>query len=66
MRHPLNRTQVELVSRIFTDLAQILFASSVVGFFIPGYAGTVNVPTFIIGAACAAGLYIFSVVLLKS
>lgn len=61
----LNRDQIQLIAKTFTDLAKILFAAAVIGFFIPGYAGIVNVPTFITGAISSASLFIVSVGILR-
>jgi hypothetical protein len=66
MRQPLNREQIERVSELCFDLAKIVFASAVVGFFIPGVGPAVNLPTFLTGGACASGLFVLSIALLKS
>jgi hypothetical protein len=66
MRHPLNKDQIKLVSQTFADLAKLVFASSVVGFFIPGSSGTVSLLTFLIGAASASGLFMLSIAVLRT
>jgi hypothetical protein len=66
MRHPLNKNQITLVSQTFADLAKLMFASSVVGFFIPGSSGTVSLLTFLIGAASASGLFMLSIAVLRT
>jgi hypothetical protein len=48
-------------TQTFADLAKLVFASSVVGFFIPGSSGTVSLLTFLIGAASASGLFMLSI-----
>ena len=60
-----NKEQIEVISKMFADLAKILFGSAVVGFFIPGASGSVGISTFIIGASFSAGFFAVSVVLLK-
>ena len=50
--------QVDKLSSFLIDLAKILFASSVFGFFIPGSSGQVNVIVFIVGAIFAFGCLI--------
>lgn len=62
----LNHDQIELIAKTFADIAKILFASAVVGFFIPGSTGAVSIPTFIVGAAFAVGIFGISVFMLKS
>ena len=39
----LNKIQIEAISKFFADLSKILFASAVVGFFIPESSGRVNI-----------------------
>lgn len=65
MKSVLNKQQVEAISKFFADLAKILFAATVVGFFIPGFSGNVNILAFAVGALSSAGLFIGSVSILK-
>lgn len=65
MRPILNKLQLEAVSRFFADLAKILFASAVIGFFIPT-ASVVTLPVFIFGGVLAMSLFISSVAILKN
>ncbi len=65
MLSKLNKIQIESISEFFADLAKILFGSAVVGFFVPGFAGNVSIPTFVVGSLLSAGLFISSVIILK-
>lgn len=46
-----NRDQVITLSRYFADVSKILFASTVVAFFVPVIGGQVSMPVFIFGLA---------------
>jgi len=58
--------QIESISKFCADLAKILFASSVVGFFIPGFSGAVTLSALAIGGVFAMGFFVFSVTILKA
>lgn len=60
-----NREQLESISKYFIDLSKILFASSVVGFFIPAAQVEVTIPTFIIGAPLSLIFLIIGVRVLR-
>ncbi len=62
----LNRDQIELIARTLADVAKLLFASSVIGFFIPGSSGAVTLLIFVIGSGCAIGVFLGGVAILKS
>lgn len=62
----LNKDQLVLTAKTFTDLAKILFGSAVIGFFIPGFSGAVTIPIFIIGGVVSASLFFLGVIILKS
>lgn len=62
----LNHDQTSLIAKTLADLAKILFAAAVIGFFIPGYAGFVKTPVFVTGAVSSTGLFIISVAVLRS
>lgn len=62
----LNSDQVGLIAKTLADVAKLLFASSVIGFFIPGSSGTVTVLTFFIGAGFAFGVFVGGIAILKS
>ena len=62
----LNRDQIELIARTLADVAKLLFASSVVGFFIPGSSGVVPGATFLVGSTFATFFFLGSVAILKS
>ena len=66
MQERWNRYQIEAISRFCADLAKIIFASSVVGFFIPDSVGIVSASAFIIGGIFAVGFFTFSVTILKT
>ncbi|MBI3334873.1 MAG: hypothetical protein HY001_00010 [Candidatus Portnoybacteria bacterium] len=61
-----NRDQMQLAAKTFADLAKILFGSAVVGFFIPGFSGAVNIPTFLVGSLFAVSFFALSIIMLKS
>lgn len=61
-----NRDQIELTAKTSADVAKLLFASSVIGFFIPGSSGAVDTLTFLTGSIFAILFFIGSVVMLKS
>lgn len=62
----LNREQIELIAKTLADAAKLLFASSVIGFFIPGSSGVVTVATFLVGSGFAIGIFFGAVAMLKS
>lgn len=49
----LSKLHLKSLSKYLMDLSKILFASAIVGFFIPGFSGPVNLPTFILGSLFA-------------
>jgi len=51
MPYRLNKIQLDKFSNFLIDLAKILFGSTVVGFFVPGFSGNVDIATFVIGIA---------------
>ena len=59
----LNKEQVDTVSRYFSDISKILFASTVIGFFIPTGAGPITFSIFFTGAAIATGTLAASIYL---
>ncbi len=61
-----NRDQIELIAKTLADVAKLLFASSVVGFFIPGSSGAVSISAFAVGSACGVLIFIVGVATLKS
>lgn len=61
----LNKFQLDKLSDFLIDLAKILFASSVVGFFIPGSSGQINVMVFIIGTISTFGCLVAGLKILK-
>ena len=62
----LNQDQIQLIAKTLADVAKLLFASSVIGFFIPGSSGGVTVLTFIIGAVSAVVVFSGGIAILKS
>ncbi len=62
----LNRDQIQLIAKTLADVAKLLFASSVIGFFIPGSSGTVSISAFAVGSACGVLMFTASVATLKS
>ena len=61
-----NRDQVQLIAKTLADVAKLLFASSVIGFFIPGSSGAVTVLTFLIGSGVAIGVFFGGIAMLRS
>ena len=61
-----NREQIALIAQTLADVAKLLFASSVIGFFIPGSPGAVTMLTFLIGSGSAVGVFMGAVVMLRS
>lgn len=61
----LNKFQLDKLSDFLIDLAKILFASSVVGFFVPGSSGQVNVIVFIAGVISTFGCLTAGLKILK-
>ena len=62
----LNETQLISISKYSMDLSRLLFASAIVGFFIPGHSGKVSFATYIVGLVFSSLLFIGGVILLKS
>ena len=62
----LNQDQIELIAKTLADVAKLLFASSVIGFFIPGSSGGVPLPAFFTGSAFAMLFFLGSIITLKS
>jgi len=48
---PFNRDQIITLSRYLSDLSKILFASTVIAFFVPAAGGLVSMPIFVSGLA---------------
>ena len=49
----LNKEQIGVLSAYLSDMSKILFASTVLGFFVPSIAGSVSLLTFGVGSAIA-------------
>lgn len=47
------KTKLKALANFSIDLAKILVASAVVGFFVPGFPGQVNLESFIFGSILA-------------
>jgi hypothetical protein len=62
----LNKEQLDILSRYFADLSKILFASTVVSFFLPQGEAEITLAAFLTGAIIAASLIILSMLLLKT
>lgn len=62
----LNQLQIESISKLLADLAKILFASIIVGFFIPSSSNNVSLIAFISGLVTFVGFFTLSIVLLKT
>lgn len=66
MQERLNQAQIKSVSKFFSDLAKILFASAVVGFFIPSSSINVTTNALVVGSFFALSFFIISVTILKN
>lgn len=49
----LSKAQVSILSAYLADISKILFASTVLGFFVPSVAGPISLLTFGVGSAIA-------------
>ena len=49
----LDRQQLEILARYFSDISKVFVASLVIGYFIPNEAGSIPLPTFFGGMAAA-------------
>lgn len=61
-----NREQIVLIAKTLADVAKLLFASSVIGFFIPGSSGAVTLGIFLTGTVFAALFFWGGIAILKS
>ena len=61
----LNREQIDILSKYLADLSKILFASTVLGFFIPSSIGPITIPVFIFGSSAAVICLFISVTLAR-
>ncbi|MBI3442836.1 MAG: hypothetical protein HY007_03655 [Candidatus Sungbacteria bacterium] len=61
-----NREQVALIAKTLADVAKLLFASSVIWFFIPGASGAVTLGIFLTGTVFAALFFWGGIAILKS
>lgn len=57
----LNRSQLDTLSKYFSDISKILVASIVIGFFAPVGADLITIPVFVGGSLAAIGFLIFSI-----
>jgi len=62
----LNARQIEILSGYFIDISKILFASTVVGFFVPTGVGPISLFVFFGGFAAAIVFLIFGLHLHKN
>lgn len=59
------KSQLGAISHFFSDLAKILFASVLVGYFIPSFSGAVGIATFVGGLLLFVAFFVFSVIIAK-
>lgn len=62
----LNVRQIEILSGYFADISKILFASTVIGFFVPTGVGPIPLSVFFGGFVAAIIFLIFSLHLHKN
>ncbi|MEK7500506.1 MAG: hypothetical protein AAB642_00055 [Patescibacteria group bacterium] len=60
-----NKDQTDTLSKYLADLSKIIFASTVVGFFVPSALEPVATPTFVGGILATVSCLAFSIKLLK-
>jgi len=56
-----SESQVDLLAKYLSDISKILFASTVVGFFLPTAAGEITIPVFVLGSIVTATSLAFSI-----
>ncbi|MEK7098931.1 MAG: hypothetical protein AAB916_00245 [Patescibacteria group bacterium] len=59
----LDRQQLEILARYFSDISKLLVASLVIGYFIPNGAGSIPLSTFLASAGIAVGFLVLSMFL---
>lgn len=62
----LNKEQLDILSHYFADLSKILFASTVVSFFLPQENPGITLTIFLTGTAITAFFIVLSMLLLKT
>ncbi len=53
--------KIRELSKLALDLGKIMFAATVVGFFVPGFSGEVSVASFVVGAAVTLLLFVVGI-----
>jgi hypothetical protein len=61
----LNKAQLDILSRYFSDISKILVASTMLGFFVPTGVGPITITVFLVGSMIAIGFLVISVRLTK-
>ena len=61
----LNSNQIDILAKYFSDLSKIIFASAVLGFFIPISETIPTFQTFLFGSATTIAALILSIRLAK-
>lgn len=61
----LNKEQIIILSKYFADLSKIIFASAVLGFFLPIGVGPITILQFITGSTAAILTLLASVILMR-
>lgn len=59
------KSQIKLLSGLISDLGKIIFASIVIGFFVPGIAGEITLPVFVFGVFASIVCFATAFMLLK-
>jgi len=62
----LNKEQISILSKYLSDLSKVIFASIVIGYFIPVSDSSINTITFIAGIMAMIGCVIISLRLLMT
>ena len=65
MELKLTTSRLEILAKYFVDLSKILFASAIVGFFIPGFSEKVDLSTFVFGSVIALGFLVLGVLIIE-
>ncbi|OGE77954.1 MAG: hypothetical protein A2751_02835 [Candidatus Doudnabacteria bacterium RIFCSPHIGHO2_01_FULL_46_14] len=60
-----NKNQTDLLADYFSDLSKILFASAIVGFFVPSSIGQIGLTTFAVGTLATVVALVISLMMAK-
>jgi len=61
----LDQEQIRTISKYFSDLSKIVFASAVLGFIIPTESLKITLTIFVLGSIATISFIFFSVIIIK-